>query len=112
MGLKPKTEREILKHENERYYIPVDTHVEIHTCVGIICAVLQHVTANAALLVGLVALSVLLLIRKQRRTNKKHKKAYIAVLYGTGVYERPVNPRSLFLVNTNPSWTELEKHKQ
>jgi hypothetical protein len=75
MGLRPKTDakREIFQHENERFFIPVDTHIEIHTCVGVICAVLQNLytvlCTSCLLLVGVY------LLRQKKRENKRQKKA-------------------------------------
>lgn len=73
MGMKPKFEgtREIMKHQNERFFVPVDTHVEIHTCVGIICIVLQHLSSIAAILVVSIV-GIIVLVKKG---NKKHKQA-------------------------------------
>jgi len=43
LKLKEKVYRDIYQFENQRYFVPVDTHVEVHTCVGQLCVFLQTV---------------------------------------------------------------------
>lgn len=65
LGLKDKKEREIYKYENRRFYVPADRHIEVHTCVGILCYVLQNIYTVSTAVVG-----ILIILCVWKRVNK------------------------------------------
>lgn len=71
LGLKQKIDRDIFAQENVQYFVPVDNHIEVHTCVGIICYVLQKHVYTLLFVLGILA--ALFVWRKQ--ANKKQKQA-------------------------------------
>jgi glycerophosphoryl diester phosphodiesterase len=58
LGIKEKVEREIYKYQNIRFYVPVDNHVEVHTCVGLMCAILHNLNKYFHIIISVLILVV------------------------------------------------------
>jgi len=71
LGLKEKREREIYSHKNERFFVPVDNHIETHTCVGFLCAVLQMLDIHLLWVLGGFVLAIIYVLKRFSTKRKK-----------------------------------------